>query len=159
MSIILTGCGKTIFVKAFLRNLSLMSDVRFERILFYYAEWQKTYRQLQYDIRIKELEEQHWECSNTKTTKKNIIEFCERLPRPENYSNDPLSPKLVIIDDLMRKSCDTTVDLFTKGSHHKNLSVIFISQTSSIRDVVSMIYHLTQITSSFSKINALKFVI
>ena len=62
--------------------------------------------------------------------KKNIIEFCEGLPRPEDYSNDPLSPKLVIIDDLMRESssCDAIVDLFTKDSHHKNLSVILISQ-------------------------------
>jgi len=63
-------------------------------------------------------------------TKKNIIEFRKRLPRPEDYSNDPLSPKLVIINDLIRESlsCDLIVDLFTKGSHHKNLSVILISQ-------------------------------
>ncbi|XP_011859145.1 PREDICTED: uncharacterized protein LOC105556661 [Vollenhovia emeryi] len=52
------------------------------------------------------------------------------LPRPEDYSNDPLSPKLLIIDDLMRESSssDAIVDLITKGSHHKNLSVILISQ-------------------------------
>jgi len=47
-------CGKTIFVKAFLRHLSLVSDVRFERVLFYYAEWQEAYCQLQYDTRVKE---------------------------------------------------------------------------------------------------------
>lgn len=118
-----TGCGKTIFVKTFLRNLTRMADVRFERVLFYYAEWQEAYRQLQYDSRVKE-EEKRGE------TKKNIIEFREGLPRPEDYSNDPLTPKLVIIDDLMRESssCDVIVDLFTKGSHHKNLSVVLISQ-------------------------------
>ncbi|RLU21195.1 hypothetical protein DMN91_005568 [Ooceraea biroi] len=62
--------------------------------------------------------------------KNNIIEFRERLPCAEDYSGDPLSPKLVIIDDLMRESSssDTIVDLFTKGSHHKKLSVILISQ-------------------------------
>ncbi|XP_077255586.1 uncharacterized protein LOC143893744 [Temnothorax americanus] len=100
-----TGCEKTIFVKTFLRQLSHMSDVRFERVLFYYAKWEAA-------------------------VKKNIIEFREKLPRPEDYSADPLSPKLMIIDDLMRKSSssDAIVDLFTKGSHHKNLSVIFISQ-------------------------------
>ncbi|KAL6418762.1 hypothetical protein ACFW04_011800 [Cataglyphis niger] len=103
-----TGCGKTIFVKTFLHHLSIMSDVQFERILFYYAEWQDAYQRLQ--------------C--------NIIEFHESLPRPKDYSNDPLSPKLVIIDDLMRESssCDAIVDLFTKGSHHKNLSDILTSQ-------------------------------
>jgi len=90
---------------------------------------QEAYCQLQYDTRVKEFEEQRWGCSNTKTTKKNIIEFREGLPRPVDYSNDPLSPKLVIIDDLMRESslCDAIVDLFIKGSHHKNLSVILIS--------------------------------
>jgi len=34
-----------------------MSDLRFERVLFY-AEWQEAYRQLQYDTHEKELEEQ-----------------------------------------------------------------------------------------------------
>ncbi|XP_018370144.1 PREDICTED: uncharacterized protein LOC108765796 [Trachymyrmex cornetzi] len=98
--------------------------------LFYYAEWQEAYRQLQYDDREKEIEEQNWRRINVKATKKNVIEFREGLPRSEDYSNDPLSPKLVIIDDLMRESSssDAIVDLFTKGSHHKNLSVILISQ-------------------------------
>jgi len=44
-----TGCGKTIFVKTFLQYLSVMCDVRFERILFYYAEWQDAYQRLQCD--------------------------------------------------------------------------------------------------------------
>lgn len=119
-----TGCGKTIFVQTFLRQLSIMADVRFERILFYYAEWQDAYQRLQCTGESKE------EKNTLLKTKKNIIEFREGLPRPEDYSYDPLSPKLVIIDDLMRESssCDAIVDLFTKGSHHKNLSVILISQ-------------------------------
>lgn len=112
-----TGCGKTIFVKTFLRHISLMSDTIFERVLFYYAEWQDAYRQLEYDVK-------------EESTRRNVIEFREGLPRAEDYSTDPLSPKLVIIDDLMRESSssDAIVDLFTKGSHHKNLSVILISQ-------------------------------
>ncbi|RLU20353.1 hypothetical protein DMN91_006961 [Ooceraea biroi] len=63
-------------------------------------------------------------------SRKTIIEFREGLPRAEDYSSDPLTPKLVIIDDLIRESSssDAIVDLFTKGSHHhKNLSVILIS--------------------------------
>jgi len=141
-----TGCGKTIFVKTFLRYLSYMSDTRFERVLFYYAEWQDAYRELQYDVccAVKEKEERGEDerggrGGGEKVTedsvrvtkkKKNIIEFREGLPRPEDYSSDPLSPKLIIIDDLMRESSssEVIVDLFTKGSHHKNLSVILISQ-------------------------------
>jgi len=135
-----TDCGKTIFVKTFLRYLSYMSDTRFERVLFYYAKWQDAYRQLQYDACVvKEKEEREGggggggrgekvtqDCVGM-TKKKNIIEFREGLPCPEDYSFDPLSPKLVIIDDLMRESSsEVIVDLFTKGS--KNLSVILISQ-------------------------------
>lgn len=108
-----------------------MSDVRFARVLFYYAEWQDAYRQLQYDTEEKEGKKGGGGGGAVRRDSvARKIEFRERLPRPEDYSNDPLCPKLVIIDDLMRESssCDAIVDLFTKGSHHKNLSVILISQ-------------------------------
>ena len=146
-----TGCGKTIFVQNLLRYLSDMADVHFDRILFYYAEWQDAYHRLQRDTEEKDIEKRAVEAgeeeeqrrrkrvrmrggcgvnNTTDETKKSRIEFREGLPRPEDYSSDPFSPKLVIIDDLMRESssCDAIVDLFTKGSHHKNLSVILISQ-------------------------------
>jgi len=116
--------------------------------------------QLQYDTRVKEFEEQHWGCSNTKTTKKNIIKFREGLSRPEDYSNDPLSPKLVIIDNLMRESLSWSW-IFLPKAIITRISVLFLScRIYSIRDVASVIYHLTRITS-FSKIHAiaLKFVI
>lgn len=101
-----TGCGKTEFVKKFLKHIDRMSDIQFERIIFYYAEWQSGYRNLG----------------------KNI-EFHEGLPRSEDYSEDP-RPKLLILDDLMRESSSSgaIINLFTKGSHHNNLSVIFITQ-------------------------------
>lgn len=104
-----------------------MADVSFERVLFYYAEWQDAYRQLQFGFTSKEEKEKK---NIGRKMEKNIIEFREGLPRPEDYSHDPLVPKLVIIDDLMRESSsgEVIVDLFTKGSHHKNLSVVLISQ-------------------------------
>lgn len=84
-----------------------MSDTSFERILFYYSEWQPTYKLY---------------------PNSNMIEFREGLPHSDDYSGD-LRPKLIIIDDLMRESSNNSImDLFTKGSHHKNLSVIFITQ-------------------------------
>jgi len=78
---------------------------------------------------------------NTAILKKNIIS--RRLPRPEDYSNDPLSPKLVI-DDLMRKSssCDAIMDLFTKVITRS--SVFLSRRISSIRSMVNA-------TSSFLK--------
>ena len=122
-----TGCGKTVFVKTFLKYLPEMADISFERVLFYYAEWQDAYRQLQFGFTSKEEKEKK---NIGRKMEKNIIEFREGLPRPEDYSHDPLVPKLVIIDDLMRESSsgEVIVDLFTKGSHHKNLSVVLISQ-------------------------------
>ena len=104
-----------------------MADVSFEKVLFYYAEWQDAYRQLQFGFTSKEEKEKK---NIGRKMEKNIIEFREGLPRPEDYSHDPLVPKLVIIDDLMRESSsgEVIVDLFTKGNHHKNLSVVLISQ-------------------------------
>ena len=46
-----------------------------------------------------------------------------------DYSSDNEKRKLLILDDLMRESSsDFILDLFTKGSHHKNISVIFVTQ-------------------------------
>lgn len=106
-----TGSGKTVFVKRFLKSRNLLADVQFDRIIFYYAEWQDNYK------------------SENFVNDGKIIEFREGLPKSEDYSLDPHLKKLVIIDDLMRESSNgSVVDLFTKGSHHKNISVMFITQ-------------------------------
>lgn len=39
-----------------------------------------------------------------------------------------MKPRLLIIDDLMRETNSDVVDLFTKGSHHFNISVIYVTQ-------------------------------
>ncbi|XP_044591455.1 uncharacterized protein LOC123269684 [Cotesia glomerata] len=102
-----TGCGKTVFVKRFIKHLPQMSDTNFAKIIFHYGEWQSSY-------------DEYINCKN--------IEFREGLPGSEDYSGDKTA-KLVIIDDLMREASNNAViNLFTKGSHHKNLSVIFLTQ-------------------------------
>ena len=83
-----------------------MCTARFDRILFYYAEWQEAYR-------------------TAFKPDGPAIDFREVA----NYSVDNEKKKLFILDDLMRESSsDVILDLFTKGSHHKNISVIFITQ-------------------------------
>lgn len=100
-----TSSGKTWFTKNFLKHLDVMSDVHFTRILFYYSEWQPAYKDLG-----------------------SVVEFHEGLPKHADYSDD-VQPKLLILDDLMREANGNTVaNLFTKGSHHRNLSIIFITQ-------------------------------
>lgn len=101
-----TGCGKTYFVKNFLRYLPYVCNTNFDRILFYYGEWQSAYEELG----------------------SNII-FKEGLPQPSDYSHDNKQKKLIIVDDLMRESSNNVMsDLFTRGSHHQNISVIYITQ-------------------------------
>lgn len=100
-----TGCGKSFFVQKLLKFVDQMSDTPFARIILYYSEWQNNYNNYG----------------------KNI-EFHEGLPQKEDFATDQ-RPKLIIIDDLMRESSGSNIiDIFTKGSHHKNISVIFITQ-------------------------------
>lgn len=83
-----------------------MCETTFDRVLFYYGEWQNGYSELG----------------------KNI-EFKEGLPDDSDYTRDPDKAKLLIVDDLMSESSKKVmVDLFTKKSHHANLSVFFITQ-------------------------------
>lgn len=101
-----TSCGKSVFVKNFLRYFDEMSDTKFSRIIVYFGEWQSTYREYG---------------QNT--------EFHEGLPQNSDFDGDE-KPKLIIIDDLMSESSsnNSISNLFTKGSHHKNRSIIYITQ-------------------------------
>lgn len=111
-----TGCGKTVFIRRFLRHLTAMSDTIFDRILFYYGDTLDADTRAAYDG-----------CQRSSVLPK--IEFYEGLPHPDAYSHDNNRKKLIIIDDLMRESSNgIIVDLFTKGSHHKNISVMFLTQ-------------------------------
>jgi len=48
---------------------------------------------------------------------------------PQNFGDDHGRPCLIILDDLLNEVYSKDVcDLFTKGSHHRNISVILITQ-------------------------------
>jgi len=48
---------------------------------------------------------------------------------PKNFGDDHGRPCLIILDDLLNELYSKDVcDLFTKGSHHRNISVILITQ-------------------------------
>lgn len=96
-----SGCGKTQFMLQFIKYKEVMCDTRFEEIIWCYSEWQPWYNEHP-DIR-----------------------FEEGLPKLE-FANT--APRLIVIDDMMRETNNSVVDLFTKGCHHKNLSVFFITQ-------------------------------
>jgi len=54
------------------------------------------------------------------------ITFNEGLP--DNKQFDGKYRTLLVLDDLMKEAGDTVLDLFTKLSHHRDVSVIFITQ-------------------------------
>ena len=105
----LLGSGKTVWVSRFLKNSRDLCTVQFEKVLVYYAEWQEAYAR---DFRLPR-----------------GPEFREGLPDLVYYSQDPEKKKLLILDVLMReKYIKVMADLFSRGSHHKNLSVLYFTQ-------------------------------
>ena len=54
------------------------------------------------------------------------VEFKQGLPDLSDF--DGVEPTLLLVDDLMCEADESVVRLFTKGSHHRNISVIFLVQ-------------------------------
>ena len=54
------------------------------------------------------------------------VKFHEGLPDVSRFDGRQLV--LLIIDDLMQETDGTVANLFTKGSHHRNISVIYLTQ-------------------------------
>ena len=99
-----TSCGKTFFVSRFLHHVEEMMDPPPQNIFWFYGEWQEAYA----------------------TMRLLGVKFQEGLPR-DDYLN-PRVRNLVVIDDLLSETDARVTKLFTKGSHHKNTSVIYITQ-------------------------------
>jgi hypothetical protein len=104
-----TGCGKTVFVTNFLKHIDSMMNVPIEEIIWCYGVSQKLHRELPKKLKIP-------------------IRFFEGIPPLDDITSLNSGPKIVIIDDLMREVDGNTVDIFTKGSHHRNLSVFNLIQ-------------------------------
>jgi Adenovirus IVa2 protein len=105
-----TGSGKTELMKHIILNIEDMMNPPPAHILWYYAEHQPSLEQA--------LGER--------------VEFREGCPTLDDFSDSiggsVDGSTLVIIDDLMSE-CDSEVTkLFTKGSHHRNLSIFFLMQ-------------------------------
>ena len=68
-----------------------------------------------------------------------IVTFVKGVPDFENPEN---VPTLIVLDDLMDSAYSTKVSqLFTKGSHHRNMSLVLITrnlfrQGPSSRDIL-----------------------
>ena len=108
----MTGSGKTVWVQSLLQQAQTVIDQPPERIIWCYSQWQNAYTQLLMMIP--------------------TIEFVKGIP--ESLENDSYldvnKRNLIVIDDQMIEAGkdNRIVNLFTKGSHHRNLSVIYIVQ-------------------------------
>ena len=106
-----TGCGKTQLIFKLIENTAQLITPTVHYIVYCYGQWQKDFKK--YD---------------------NKVNFHEGLiPReqifPVNSQESSTQHTLLIIDDLLGKEDTSLVrDIFIKGSHHNNISVIFVTQ-------------------------------
>ena len=107
-----TQSGETAWVKSILENAQKTIIPPPQRIILCYGQWQPSY----FDI--------------LKTMPG--IEFNKGIPEDINKVDylDISQQNLIILDDLMTQSSKDKriADLFTKGNHHINLSIIYIVQ-------------------------------
>lgn len=97
-----TSCGKSTFIKKFLANIDVMVDTRLHEIIYCLPDDQPIDSYFQ------------------------KFRVVRGIPEPQLFKD--LRPRLVIIDDLMSETNSDVVDLFTKGSHHFNASVMYVTQ-------------------------------
>lgn len=99
-----TGSGKTELIKSIVLHSSYLINPPPEEIHWYYSESQPAlFRVLSH-----------------------LVKFKEGKPDLTEYEG---SKRILIILDDMMSECDSKItDFFIKGSHHRNISVIFIVQ-------------------------------
>ena len=95
-----SSSGKTSWVMKLLRNKDRLISPRIERVVYAYAEYQPCFDNIE-------------------------AEFINEIPSVDIF--DKTTNNLLIIDDFQDKVKDMT-DLFTKYSHHRNVSVILLLQ-------------------------------
>lgn len=99
-----SGSGKTTFLKNLLENMDDLVSERVFRVLWCYAEK-----------------------AAIPTIQSDNLTFHKGIPDViENIENVPM---LIVLDDLMNEVYNSQIsELFTKGSHHRNISVVLVTQ-------------------------------
>lgn len=94
--------GKSVWIHKLIANADVMIDPKPERIVYCYSEWQDLF------------------------TTYNNVEFHHGIIDIEQLNKNVRN--LVIVDDLVSALDQRMEDIFTKHSHHRNISIIFITQ-------------------------------
>ncbi|MES9883688.1 MAG: C2H2-type zinc finger protein [Sedimenticola sp.] len=106
-----TSSGKSFLVKRILQHNLTIVHPPAQRIIWLYRRWQPLY-----DV--------------IRATVTPRVEFIQGIPLHIETDTffDPAIRNMVVLDDLMSVKDNRINDLFTEGSHHRNLSVISINQ-------------------------------
>lgn len=99
-----SGSGKSTFCVDLLNRAGQIFDVEFDKI--------------------------YWILGDPNAKPKNLITPVEYLLEvPSEFNNESGLPQCYVLDDSMFETQNKSVaNLFTRGSHHQNISVIFITQ-------------------------------
>jgi len=97
-----TGSGKTRYVFKLIENADSMIEPPPHRIVYCYGEYQHLFDKYPH------------------------VDFRRGLPDLEDF--DGREPVLLVVDDLMNETDESVANLFTKGSHHRNVSIVFLVQ-------------------------------
>ena len=97
-----TSSGKTWFVFRLIKHAYSVINPPPEKIVYCYGEFQPSFAEFP------------------------TVEFQEGLPNVDRF--DGRQRVLLIIDDLMNEVDQNVSNLFTKLSHHRNVSVVFLTQ-------------------------------
>ena len=95
-------CGKSVFTFRLIREINELITPVPEKIIYCYGEYQPLFNDYPQ------------------------VTFREGLPNNDEF--DGKHRTLLILDDLMTEAGDGVSNLFTKISHHRNVSVIFLTQ-------------------------------
>lgn len=106
-----TGSGKTYFVRDMINKATIICDPAPKSVTYLYGEYQKMFNSMP------------------------GVKFIEGLQEEVIKTLGGGEPEWLVIDDLMHEASNQSFvsDLFTKGSHHRNISVILITQNFFMR--------------------------
>lgn len=101
--------GKTILAFKLLENVENMMSPQPTRLIYCYSEFQDIFN--------------HYP----------NIEFHEGLPDLNSFVGNR-EPIVIVLDDFMSQISQQMSDLFTRMSHHRNISVVFLTQNIFYKD-------------------------
>jgi len=114
-----TGCGKTAWVLRLIDNMHEMIEPVPRRIWYYYGEYEHAFNNYV------------------------LVHFEEGLPQLSDEVFDGSEPSMIVIDDQMSDINRVVANIFTKMSHHRNISILHLTQNISQKQTNA--YHQSEL--------------